>query len=146
MEIYVIGIILFKETFQVLFFDQGWNLSPFIKKGQSQPTFYRFENSKGVKMKNFDFYLLVKVCLMDLVNIEDNLFRSTICYCLPKQDLKLYSCDPLMSWSYLHYRLILLEDKFWPPAAVAVNVQSLLHANSRYLRDIPPASASSSRH
>ena len=39
-----------------------------------------------------------------------------------------------------------LEDKFWPQAAVAVNVQSLLHANSRYLRDIPPASASSSRH
>ena len=39
-----------------------------------------------------------------------------------------------------------LEDKFWPPAAIAVNVQSLLHANSRYLRDIPPASASSSRH
>ena len=39
-----------------------------------------------------------------------------------------------------------LEDKFWPPAAVAVNVQSLLHANSRYLRDIPPASASSLRH
>ena len=36
-----------------------------------------------------------------------------------------------------------LEDKFWPPAAVAVNVQSLLHANSRYLQDIPPASASS---
>ena len=32
-----------------------------------------------------------------------------------------------------------LEDKFWPPAAVAVNVQSLLHANSRYLQDIHPA-------
>ena len=32
-----------------------------------------------------------------------------------------------------------LEDKFWPPAAVAVNVQSLLHANSRYLLDVPPA-------
>ena len=26
-----------------------------------------------------------------------------------------------------------LEDKFWPQVAVAVNVQSLLHANSRYL-------------
>ena len=32
----------------------------------------------------------------------------------------------------LQYRL---EDKFWPPAAVAVNVQSLLHANTRYLWD-----------
>ena len=39
------------------------------------------------------------------------------------------------------YDITLLKDKFWPPAAVAVNVQSLLHANSRYLRDTPPASA-----
>ena len=27
--------------------------------------------------------------------------------------------------------IIKLEDKFWPPAAVVVNVQSLLHANSK---------------
>ena len=37
------------------------------------------------------------------------------------------------------YDITLLKDKFWPPAAVAVNVQSLLHANSRYLQDIHPA-------
>ena len=30
------------------------------------------------------------------------------------------------------YDITLLKDKFWPPAAVAVNVQSWLHANSRY--------------
>ena len=51
----------------------------------------------------------------------------------------------MYSVEFVSSTLIKLEDKFWPPAAVAVNV-NLLHANSRYLRDIPPESASSSRH
>ena len=55
-------------------------------------------------------------------------------------------CLVAKSKSKLQKDILELEDKFWPPAAVVVNVQSLLYANSRYLRDIPPASASSLRH
>ena len=40
--------------------------------------------------------------------------------------LTLFWCVCLTTYRYNKYKL---EDKFWPPAAVVVNVQSLLHAS-----------------